>query len=71
MSNLYSLEPKKMLQPVAGGAWIACDIVQTMAAPRWKFWMARMFGVKWIGRDDYCEAIIYAWRGKNYVWSVT
>ncbi len=54
-----------------GDAWMSGDIVKPMMAPRWKFWMARLFGDKRIGRDDFCVTVIYVWRGKNYVWSIT
>lgn len=39
-------------------------------APKWRFWMARMFGTRVEGRDDATTCVAYHWRGCVYVMSV-
>lgn len=36
-------------------------------APKWRFWMAKMFGKRIEGRDEACVCVAYEWRGCVYV----
>lgn len=42
--------------------------------PRWKFWLARIFGRRMIGLDHhtygYTVVISYNFRDKMYVWQI-
>lgn len=43
--------------------------------PRWKFWLARLFGTRVTGMDQARSGVLtivrmYRWRGALYVWSI-
>lgn len=55
--------PKPLLEvPVS---WIGAAI-HTLDAPRWRIWMARLFGRRFTGEDMGHTLVGYEWRGKLY-----
>lgn len=39
----------------------------TIFAPWWKLWLARLFGKRFQGKDGICTTYGYFWRGKYYI----
>lgn len=38
-----------------------------LIAPRWKFWLARLFGERTEGQDDNIKVVAYRWRDRIYL----
>ena len=49
------------------GATFLPEMLNTLTAPRWKIWCARLFGKCITGEDDVGQVVCYVWRGVTYM----
>lgn len=45
-------------------------VVKVPLAPRWRLYLARIFGEKKVGYDSGYKTTAYLWRGVLFVWRV-